>query len=109
MSDLTPIGAVLARVQAEDVSSDALREAHYEIQALLKRDRDREGAALQFAWLALLAIERIRRMEESHDGSPDRPDGAADDRPHRPGVARRPGGGWFTGASEPATPPVRPR
>lgn len=114
MSDLRPIGDVLVRAQAANASADELRAAHQEIQNTLKRDKDPEGAALQFAWLALIAIERVRHMGESHAEQPDRHRDHGGERPTAasgPGLRGAPvrgtGGGWFTAPESPET-PLRP-
>lgn len=114
MSDLRPIGDVLVRAQASNASADTLRAMHHEIQAKLKRDGDPEAAALQFAWLALVAIERVRHMGESHAEQPDRHRDPGSERgvPRSgPGLRGAPvrgqGGGWFT-APESAATSLRP-
>jgi hypothetical protein len=109
MSDLRPIGEVLVCAQASNASADELRSAHQEIQAKLRRDKDPEGAALQFAWLALIAIERIRHMGESHAEQPDRrPDsggGPTSGAALRSAPVHGPGGGWFATADAPSPSP----
>lgn len=104
MSDLSPIGEVLLRTQAEHATARELRAAHFEVTSKLKRDRDPEGAALQFAWLALVAINRLadfeQRMGESHEHDPaGRPGGG--DRPE-PDLVHVLGGGWRAAAGAPA-------
>jgi hypothetical protein len=102
MSDLRPIGEVLVDVQAHSLTAgaDELRDRHHALQGDYKRHRDPEKLALQMAWLALVAIARIRQMEESHAGSdPDRARGRRPARRRHHDAARRP---------DPTRPAVQP-
>lgn len=108
MKDLRPIGEILVSVEARDLTAAQLTEAHQAVQVELRQKKDIEGAMLQFAWLGLVAIERVKRMEESHAGdlhrSSDRGRGAGGD----PAPVRS-GAGWIHRPStEPAATSVRP-
>ena len=110
MSDLTPVGHLLVSAQAAELPFNAsaaeLRARHEAVQSDFKRHRDTETLGLQMAWLCLIAIERVRQMEESHAGDLSRGSG-------RTGLGPRPAhrsGGWLNRpAADRATPPnVRP-
>lgn len=71
------IADVLVSAQTGLASVEDLRAAHDAVQAEYRRDRDPEAGFLRMAWLALIAIERLHQMGESHaDHGSDRPDRA---------------------------------
>jgi hypothetical protein len=99
MSELTPVGHLMVSAQAADLplhaSAAELRARHEAVQEEFKRHRDAETMGLQMAWLGLIAIERVRQMEESHAGAGgDRGHGGRGNRGGPADRLRGPGGGW---------------
>lgn len=102
MSDLHPIGPAAVRLIADLATPDDLQAEHRRVLEDFKRDRDPEGAMLRFAHLALIAIENLRVMGESHaehsgNSRVDRADRS------EPGVVRRPAG-WLARQGTPGGP-----
>jgi hypothetical protein len=89
MSDFTPIGDALVRVQVPGEGAVSLRGQYSEVLQAHKRDHRTSDALLSMSWLALKAIERCRQLEEEVDGlrSPDRSDPALPGRDVRAGAA----------------------